>query len=419
MIDVTRLRVVMLLATVALAATACGGGDSGSSSQGSAESGGAAKGSITVWAMGAEGDKLGAVAKEFEAANPDIKVRVTPVSWDVAHDKLLTSIAGGKTPDVSLVGTTWMAEFAETGALAETPDSIDKDAFLPNAWKTVSVDGTDYGVPWYVETRVLYYRTDLAKKAGWTHAPRTWDELKQLAADYKSKAGTAHGIALAPNNWQELIPFAWQAGSTVATPDGAFSLDDEGMVKALTFDKSFFEDGLTPQRVPQGFDVTQGFVNGSDPMFFSGPWHLALIRDQGGAKLNGKWDVALMPKGTDGRTSFLGGGDLAVFENSKNKDAAWKFVEYLSQPDVQAKWFSTVGDLPSVKAAYDNGKLASDPQLKLFRQQLDDASPPPVLPKWEEVASSINDVQEKVTTGGMSPEQGAKEMQQEAESIAA
>jgi ABC-type glycerol-3-phosphate transport system substrate-binding protein len=85
---------------------------------------------------------------------------------------------------------------------------------------------------------------------------------------------------------------------------------------------------------------------------------------------------------------------------------------------VQAKWFGIVGDLPSVKGAYDSGELSSDPHLQLFRQQLDDASPPPVLAKWEEVASSINDTQEKVTTGGMSPESGAKEMQQNAESIA-
>jgi len=367
--------------------------------------------------MGAEGDKLGVLAKEFMAQTPDIKVRVTPVSWDVAHDKIITSIAGGKTPDASLIGTTWMAEFAQTGALDETPDSISQDAFLPNAWKTVVVDGKNYGVPWYVETRLLYYRTDLAQKAGWTHPPQTWDQLKQLARDYKEKAGTEHGIALAPNNWQELLPFAWQAGSEVASPDGTFSLDDAGMKKALAFDKSFFDDGLTPTRVPTGFDVTQGFISGADPMFFSGPWHLGLIRDQGGAKLNGKWDIALMPKGPDGRTSFLGGGDLAVFKDAKNKAAAWKFVQWLSSPDVQAKWFGMVGDLPSVTAGYDSGALASDAHLKLFREQLDDANPPPVLAKWEEVASSINDTQEKVTTGGLSPDAGAKEMQQNAESI--
>jgi multiple sugar transport system substrate-binding protein len=412
--DLKSLRAVSVLAALALVATAFGGT---SSSKKPARGASEAKDSLTVWAMGAEGDKLGGLAKQFMAQNPSIKVRVTPVSWDVAHDKILTSIAGRKTPDVSLVGTTWMAEFADTGALDEPPDSVKKSAFFPAAWKNVVVDGKAKGVPWYVETRVLYYRTDLAKKAGFNQAPQTWDDLKKLAKAYKQKAGTKHGIALAPNNWQELLPFAWQAGSKVATRDGKFHLDDAGMKKALAFDKSFFDAGLTPKRVPQGFDVTQGFVSGADPMFFSGPWHLALIRDQGGAKLQGKWNVTVMPKEKT-RTSFLGGGDLVVFKDSGAKDAAWKFVSWLSKPSVQAKWYQTVGDLPSVKAAWNQGKLATDPHLKVFRKQLDDASPPPVLSKWEEVASAINDEMEKVLTGGESPADGAKNMQKKAESIA-
>jgi multiple sugar transport system substrate-binding protein len=413
---VNRLRVVVALAALALPAAALG---SGTSSNQPAREKAAAKDSITVWAMGAEGDKLGTLAKQFMAKNPDISVRVTPVSWDVAHDKILTSIAGRKTPDVSLVGTTWMAEFADTGALDQPPSSIKKSAFFPGAWKNVVVDGKAMGVPWYVETRVLYYRTDLAKKAGFNRAPQTWADLMKLAKAYKTKAGTKHGIALAPNNWQELLPFAWQAGSQVATPDGKFKLDDAGMRKALTFDKSFFDAGLTPKRVPQGFDVTQGFVSGDDPMFFSGPWHLALIRDApgGGAKLNGKWDVTMMPKQKT-RTSFLGGGDLAVFKDSQAKDAAWKFVTWLSQPAVQAQWYKTVADLPAVKAAWTKGTLATDKHLRVFRKQLDDASPPPVLSKWEEVASAINDEMEKVLTGGESPADGAKNMQSKAESIA-
>jgi multiple sugar transport system substrate-binding protein len=414
--DVMRPRVVVVvLAALAIPATALGG-DSTSSTP--ARGGAEAADSITVWAMGAEGDKLGTVAKQFMAKNPSIKVRVTPVSWDVAHDKILTSIAGRKTPDVSLVGTTWMAEFADTDALDEPPSSLKKSAFFPAAWKNVVVDGKAKGVPWYVETRVLYYRTDLARKAGFSGAPQTWADLKRLANAYKQKAGTKHGIALAPNNWQELLPFAWQAGSTVATSSGKFKLDDAGMVKALTYEKAFFDAGLTPKRVPQGFDVTQGFVSGDDPMFFSGPWHLALIRDQGGATLNGKWAVTRMPKVGARRTSFLGGGDLVVFKDSDEKDAAWKFVRYLSRPDVQAKWFTTVGDLPAVQAAWSRGKLASDKHLKVFRQQLNDASPPPVLSKWEEVASAINDEMEKVLTGGKSPASGAKAMQKKAESIA-
>ncbi len=276
---VMRPRTVAVLAALVLPATALGGG---SNSRTPAGAGAQAKDSITVWAMGAEGDKLGTIAKEFMASNPNIKVRVTPVSWDVAHDKIFTSIAGGKTPDVSLIGTTWMAEFAETGALDETPD-VDRQGARSsqNAWKTVVVDGKAYGVPWYVETRVLYYRTDLAKKAGDHSAPQNWAELKTARErDYKKKAGTKHGIALAPNNWQELLPFAWQAGSQVATADGQVHARRRGDASRRSRTRSPSSTaGLTPKRVPQGFDVTQGFVSGDDPMFFSGPWHLALIRD--------------------------------------------------------------------------------------------------------------------------------------------
>ena len=71
---------------------------------------------------------------------PDVTVNVTPIAWDVAHDKLLTSVAGGETPDVSQMGTTWMGEFAKTGALEEVPDSIDMNSFFEGARNTAIVD---------------------------------------------------------------------------------------------------------------------------------------------------------------------------------------------------------------------------------------------------------------------------------------
>ncbi len=73
---------------------------------------------------------------------------------------------------MSLIGTTWMGEFAEAGGLMPTPEGlVDEADFFPGAWGSTEVGGTSYGVPWYVETRVLYYRKDLAEKAGWTEAP--------------------------------------------------------------------------------------------------------------------------------------------------------------------------------------------------------------------------------------------------------
>jgi multiple sugar transport system substrate-binding protein len=408
-------RIASLAAVLALAlvAASCGGGDD----EGSSAGGEGASGSITVWAMGAEGEKLDVLAKDFMRENPAITVRVTPIAWDVAHDKLLTSVAGNQTPDISQMGSTWMGEFAKTGALEQVPDDIDLERFFEGARNTAIVDDTAYGVPWYVETRVLFYRTDIAEKAGITKAPTSWEELKTMARAMKEKGGARYGISLMPNNWQELLPFVWQNGADVATAEGEFNFDTPEVVEAIDFYKSFFEEKLTSPSVPEGFDVTQGFVAGTHPMFFSGPWHMSLIDEQGGAKLKGKWAVAPMPE-KETRTSFVGGADLVVFKSSENKEAAWEFVRYLLQPEVQRKWYTTVSALPSDESAWEGGKLASDAKLKLFGEQLKDAKSPPPIPKWEQIAiEAINTEMEKAMSGGASAEQAAKAMQEKATSI--
>jgi multiple sugar transport system substrate-binding protein len=399
---------------LAFALAACGGGDDGD--DGAADE---ASGSITVWAMGAEGAKLGALAQDFMAENPDIKVNVTPIAWDVAHDKLLTAVAGGQTPDVSQMGTTWMGEFAKTGALEEVPDDIDLGQFFEGAKDTAVVDDTPYGVPWYVETRVLYYRTDIAKKAGIAEAPSDWDGLMAAAKAMKEQGGAKYGIALSPNNWQELLPFVWQTGGEVVGENDQFTFDTPEMKEALGFYKSFFEQDLTSPSVPEGFAVEQGFIAGTHPMFFSGPWHMSLIDEQGGAELKGKWDIAPMPM-KDSRTSFVGGSDLVVFKDADAKDAAWEFVRYLLKPEVQQKWYTTVSALPAVESAWDTGKLSTDAKLKVFGEQLRDAKSPPPHAKWEQVAvEAVNTEMEKVMSGGASAEDGAKAMQEKADSVGA
>jgi multiple sugar transport system substrate-binding protein len=153
-------------------------------------------------------------------------------------------------------------------------------------------------------------------------------------------------------------------------------------------------------------------------MFFSGPWHLGLIDDAGGAQLKDKWAVVPMPgKDAAPGTSFIGGSNLVVFKDSPNKDAAWAFVQYLSRPEVQAKWYETVTDLPAVKTGWDQASVKQDPRVDVFRTQLDTTKAQPPIPTWSEISTAINDELEKVTTGGESPEDAAKALQQKATSI--
>jgi multiple sugar transport system substrate-binding protein len=381
-------------------------------------SSGKATGTITVWALGGEGDKLPTLAKEFEALNPGVKVNVTGFPFDAAHDKLATAITAGTTPDVSQIGTTWMGEFA-TQALDPTPASIDKTSFFEGAQKTTEVGGTSYGVPWYVETRLVYYRKDLAAKAGITTMPTDWAGLKSMAKAMQTKAGAKWGIDLqagGQGSWQSILPFAWSNGAEVASADQKkYTFDTLQTAEAVKYYQSYFTDKIAAKELPKD-SRAPSFVNGSVPMFISGPWEMGGIDKLGGPGFKDKYGVMEMPKQKTA-TSFVGGSDLAVFKNSKNRDSAWKFVQWLSDPKTQVKFFALSTDLPSVKSAWTDPSLTADAKLAVFGKQLEDAKAPPATATWEQIASEFDTAMEKVCKTGLDPAAALKTVQSKADSI--
>ncbi|HET8658571.1 MAG TPA: sugar ABC transporter substrate-binding protein, partial [Micromonosporaceae bacterium] len=410
---VSRRRSVAVLACACLLALAgCGRDEDEGGAVGQAVNEGKATGEINVWAMGTEGEKLSVLADDFMKENPEAKVKVTPVPWDGAHDKIATAIAGRQTPDASLIGTTWMGEFAKTGGLDATPaDIVKKEDFFEGAWDTTVVNGTSYGVPWYVETRLFYVNKDVAAKAGVTSAPKTWDEFKAAIKAFKEKGGATWGISLQPGgtgSWQSVLPFVWQNGGDVYSGN-KFTLDSPQATEALAYYKSFFDEGLAPKDLPQG-SLEPSFVKGQIGAFISGPWHIGLLKEQGGAD---KYTVWHMP-GKQAATSFIGGGNFAVFKDAKNRDGAWKFAAYLSRPEVQVKWYQTSSDLPSVKKGWEDSALKADPLLAAFGDQLNDAKAPPTIPTWEQVAAGIDGEVEKLVKTNAKPEDAAKAMQAKA-----
>ena len=405
---------VGVVALVTLGLTGCGRGDAadGGSDEAEAVAEGEASGSIEVWAMGTEGEKLGAFAEAFTQENPDVEVNVTAIPWDAAHDKIATAIAGGQTPDVSMIGTTWMGEFAATGALDPTPDLIDSASFFPGAWETTDVGGTNYGIPWYVETRVLYYRSDLVPQA-----PTDWAGLTAMAQQAQA-GGAEWGVNLQPGQtgaWQTFMPFAWQAGAELVNEDSTeFTLDSPELVEALTYYQSVFTDGLAPTDLPQG-SLEPDFMAGDIASFVSGPWHVGILEELDAA---GMADVALAPlPAGEKQASFIGGANLAVFKDSENRDAAWKFVEWLSRPEVQVEWYGAVTDLPSVASAWEDPAIADDPYLTVFGEQLETAVAPPSIPTWEEVASVIDTELERLCKSGADPQEVATAIQEQAAAI--
>src|SRR5437867_12238855 len=140
---------------------------------------------LRFWAMGREGEVVAALLPEFEQTNPGIRVKVQQLPWSAAHEKLLTAFAGDATPDVCQLGNTWIPEFVALHALEPLDASIgrspaiDQGDYFPGIWDTNVVEGKLYGVPWYVDTRLLFYRRDLLAQAGFAAPPRSWLEWQQ------------------------------------------------------------------------------------------------------------------------------------------------------------------------------------------------------------------------------------------------
>lgn len=415
---------ISVIAASALLA-ACGRTEAPPASPGGEQTGaevseGPATGTLTVWAMGAEGEALPQLAEKFKAENPDVTVNVTAVPWADAYTKFKAAIAANEAPDVAQVGTTWMGEFvASLDALDPTPASIDGSQFFEGAWATTEVGGTSYAVPWYVETRLIYYRTDLAEKAGVTEAA-DWDGLKAMAKAMKEKAGATWGIALQPGqtgSWQTVLPFAWSNGGNVVNADATeWTWDDPKIAEALAYYQSFFTEELADPAPAQG-TTESDFASGKVPMFISGPWMMAAVEKAGGGdEFKDKYNVMLMPK-RETATSFVGGSNLAVFKNTQNRDAAWKFVEFLTQEQTQIEWYKLTTDLPAVQSAWNDPSLTADEKLATFGQQLQDAVAPPAVATWEQVVASFDAQVEEVTKAGADPTAALATVQSEATSI--
>ena len=419
-----RIRVAAaLMGLVALAGmSACGrddGGGTGDEPTHQEVSEGKASGTLTMWAMGTEGEKLPDLVKKFEADNPDVTVEVTAIPWDSAHDKFTAAIAAGTTPDLAMVGTTWMGEFIGLGALDPTPEIIDPSKFFEGAQATTVVDETSYGVPWYVETRLAFYRTDIAEKAGITEAPTTGEGLKDMAKAMQEKGGSKWGISLQPGatgSWQSVVPFMWSNGGTLMNDDmSEFTFDEEANVEALAYYQSFFTDGIANKSPAQG-TTEADFASGDAPMFISGPWMMGAVEAAGGEGFADKYDVMVMPE-KEMSASFVGGSNLGVFKESENRDAAWKLVDFLTTDATQVEWFGMSTDLPSVKSAWDDEALSGNEKLAKFGTQLETALAPPPVQTWEQVAASLDAQVEKVTKTGTDPAEALKTVQQEATAI--
>ena len=381
---------------------------------------------VRFWAMGYEGEVVAQLLPEFERRNPGIHVELQQQPWTSAHEKLLTSFAGDALPDVCALGNTWVPEFAALGALqaldariAASP-ALDVRDYFPGIWDTGVVDGQVYGLPWYTETRLPYYRRDLLAKAGIQSAPRNWAEWRVAMAAIKRDVGPQrYAILLPVNEFEPLLNLAIQQSDPLLRDGGRYgNFRSTGYRRALTFYLEMFHQGWAPPLSNnQISNVWDEFGRGFFSFYISGPWNIAEFRKRLPPELGDAWMTMPLP-GPDGPgASVAGGTTLVVFAGSQRKDAAWKLIEYLSESEVQVRLHALTGDLPPRRSAWATPALANDPYARAFRDQLERARATPKVPEWERIATEIRLVAEQMVSGKLSVDQAAVETDRRADAI--
>ena len=330
------------------------------------------KAHVEFWALGREGEVVTELVREFERQNPDIRVDVQQMPWTAAHEKLLTAFVGESTPDVSLIGNSWIPEFHAIGAIAELGPyarSLDQKDFFPGPWATNVVRGKLYGIPWYVDTRVMYYRTDILAAAGFPQPPKTWSEWVRAAGQVRA-LGHRYSVLLPTNEWTHPITFGLQLDAPLLAQDGRYGAFSEPRFRrGFDFFIDFFRRGdAAVTSTQQVANLYQQFAEGEFAMYVSGPWQVEEFTRRLPPSMKDKWTTAPLPA-PDGKpypgTSLAGGGSLVIFERSQQKDAAWKLVEFLSQPAQQVRFFELCGDLPPRRSAWDASSLRRNASYSL------------------------------------------------------
>jgi multiple sugar transport system substrate-binding protein len=379
---------------------------------------------LRFWAMGREGEVATELLATFERENPDLRLRIEQLPWSAAHEKLLTAYAGDATPDVAQLGNTWLPEFVALGALEpldalqQGSASVAADDYFPGIWDTNRIDGRLYGVPWYVDTRLLFYRRDLLAQAGYDAPPNSWAEWLQMMAAIKRQVGPQRYALLLPlNEYDPLVALSLQQPEPLLRDGGRWgNFRSASFRRTWKFYHSMFETRLAPAASANEIaNVWNEFGRGFFSFYISGPWQIGEFRRRLPPELQSAWATAPLPGPQGPGASIAGGSSLGLFRRSRHKPAAWKLVQYLSRPAVQQRFHALTGNLPPRRSAW--AALASDVPTLAFRDQLERVLPVPKVPEWERIATELRVVTEAVVRGDIAADVALTELDRRTDRI--
>ena len=281
-------------------------------------------------------------------------------------------------------------------------------------WQTNVVDGVLLGLPWYVDTRLLFYRRDLFARAGIASMPRTWAGFVQALSALQA-SGIKHPLLLPLNEFEPLLALALQQDEPLLRDGNRWgNFRSAGFQRALGFFLDRYRSGHAPALTNnQISNLWQEFGRGTFAAYISGPWNIGELDRRLGLARRADWATAPLPApglagAKDGvGTSTAGGSSLVVFRRSGRQADALTLLAWLAQPAVQLRFHALTGNLPPRRSTWalprDGGPLLHDDKSGAFAAQLEHVKPAPAVPEWERIAQEMQQLAQRAVYARQSP----------------
>ena len=323
-----------------------------------ASSGGTA---IEFWTMQLQpefNDYFHSLIKTFETQNPSIKVNWVDVPWSAMENKILTAVSAKTPPDVVNLNPVFASQLAGRNAWlnldAKVPNEV-RSSYLPNIWKSSTLNGKSFGIPWYLTTRLTIYNTDLLKQAGINKPPSTYIELAQVAQQIKDKTGKyAFFVTFVPQDSGEVLESFVQMGVTLVDATGKAAFNSPQGKAAFQYWVDLYKKGLLPKEV-----LTQGhrhaidlYESGETALLSSGGEFLTTIAKNAPAIAQAS-AIAPQLTGETGKKN-VAVMNMVIPRDTKQPDAALKFALFVTNDQNQLAFAKAANVLPSTIKSLSN-----------------------------------------------------------------
>jgi len=350
----------LALPSTAALLEACGVGSSGPQSTTPSKN---VSGSLTIWGWSASLDALKLVDADFSAAYPNVSFTyVARPPGDTYRNIQLAIAAGTGAPDVSVIEDSHVTQYVQLGALADITDWVKPyvSKIVPYKWTWITKSGRYYAMPWDPGPVAVFYRRDVFDKAGVDPASiQTWEDFYSAAKTIRQKTGTAMWQqAKARNDGRLFETLLWQQGTGYIDAKGSVILDKDPKVQqTLEYIGRFWKDGLAADQEPWTDPWYKAQSDGGTATVVEAVWMGTFFKSFIAPKAVGKWGVSRLPVWNQGgsQASNDGGSVLAIFDQSKQKEAAWAYVQYhMGRDQAQLQIYQKTDIFPSLKPTFQD-----------------------------------------------------------------